>query len=700
MNVTKQKAWASGSHMEITFVVTKDCQLACKYCYLVGKNSEERMSWSVAKTAIDYILSSEYNAFFAFESIVFNFIGGEPFLEIDLIEKICDYIVEQLNILDHHWKDGYSFAFTTNGINYDCDKVQNFILKHKEHIYIAITIDGTSRKHDLNRIWKSSNKLQNEKGTYNDVVRNIPLWLSQFPNAATKVTISSTDIPYICESVLHLFSLGIHTVNINCVFENVWKEGDDVLLENQLRLLADQMIDTSIYKEFKCSFFDRRIGHPLDNKEDSNWCGAGRLLAIDGKGIYYPCHRFAKYSLRDKSERVIGNIKKGINEDFIRPFHALRRSIQSTKECFECEVASGCAWCQGENYDCSESGTIFQRSTAICKMHKARVRANSYYWARIDEIEGNKRTVEDVKVDNKCRLDKTIVTPDTVVVLLSSKSTSFCVSDNPNKDEVLLPLATLRQIVEKAKKEDLKLDFVFPERDMADGYMEVINSIEHHNITPVAAKSMGDAVVFNGWNDVLAFDIGNKFCILRTSLVDFYNSIGKLTPLLQNAERLNIVFIDEEKFCKDDKQPYQEALERLSQMVLSEWHKGHEVNLNVITDRLQLTEMDNCNAGWKSVTLAPNGKYYICPDFYYANEKNSCGDIENGLDIKNPLLYKLNHAPICRDCGAYHCQRCVFLNKKKTLEVNIPSYEQCTKAEIELNVSKQFYELWKKQNNI
>ena len=34
-------------------------------------------------------------------------------------------------------------------------------------------------------------------------VRNIPLWLEQFPDAGTKVTISSADIPYIKESVLH-----------------------------------------------------------------------------------------------------------------------------------------------------------------------------------------------------------------------------------------------------------------------------------------------------------------------------------------------------------------------------------------------------------------------------------------------------------------------------------------------------------------
>lgn len=66
------------------------------------------------------------------------------------------------------------------------------------------------------------------------MVRNIPLWLEQFPGDGTKVTISSPDLPYIKESVLHLYNLGIHEVNINCVFEDVWQEGDDSLFEEQL----------------------------------------------------------------------------------------------------------------------------------------------------------------------------------------------------------------------------------------------------------------------------------------------------------------------------------------------------------------------------------------------------------------------------------------------------------------------------------
>lgn len=394
------------SYKSITFIVTKDCQLACKYCYLVGKNAKERMSWDVAKKTIDYILNN--HNFFNEEAVVWDFIGGEPFLEIDLIDKICDYIKTEMFRLCHPWFDNYRFNFSTNGINYNSEKIQSFIKKNITHLSIGITIDGTKRKHDLNRIWKTEDmergvvpNLSEEKGSYDDVVKNIPLWLEQFPGAGTKVTISSADIPYIKESVLHLYSLGIHEVNINCVFEDVWKEGDDRLFEEQLMELADAIIDGGYYNDYVCSFFTEHIGKPMDCQMDNqNWCGAGKMLAVDAEGNFYPCMRFAKYSLRSKDALIIGNVRDGIDKNKLRPFLTLDRCTQSTQECIGCEVASGCAWCQGENYDAADTPTIYQRSTAICKMHKARVRANNYYWNKLYrklEKEGEREAFENNK---------------------------------------------------------------------------------------------------------------------------------------------------------------------------------------------------------------------------------------------------------------------------------------------------------------
>lgn len=358
----------------ITLIVTQDCQLACKYCYLVGKNTYGKMSFEVAKKSIDYILDN--NSYFNERSVYFDFIGGEPFLEIELIDRICDYIKIELYKRCHPWFDNYTFTFTTNGINYGSDKVQEFIKKNINHIQIALTIDGTQTKHDLNRIYKRSGK-----GSYNDVVKNIPLWIKQFPNESTKVTLSSEDLPFVCESVLHLFDLGIHNVFMNCVFEDVWKEGDDLILEEQLIKLADAIIDQELYLNYSCSIFDEKIGKPnIDNK---NWCGSGKMLAIDCDGNFYPCNRFVDFSLRDKQPRIIGNIHDGIDLNKVRPFILLDKNHQSSGKCLECEISKGCAWCQGENYDSANTDTIYERATAICLMHKARVRANNYYWNKL-----------------------------------------------------------------------------------------------------------------------------------------------------------------------------------------------------------------------------------------------------------------------------------------------------------------------------
>jgi len=373
-------SWEESRAKSITFIVTEDCQLRCRYCYLVGKNTARRMQFDIARRTIDYLLADRRLS--GDKSVIFDFIGGEPFLEIDLIDRICDYIKLRLYETSHPWFDSYRFSFSTNGILYDDPRVQRYLKKNQTHISIGITIDGTRAKHDLQRIYPDG------RGSYDDIVRNIPLWLQQFPKAATKVTVGHDDLPMVADSVVHLWGLGIKDVNINCVFEDAWQEGDDRIFEEQLRLLADRIIDQRLYRDHRCSFFQESLGRFLDPVKDTqNWCGAGKMLAVDGEGNFYPCVRFVGFSLQKRQARILGNCFDGIDANRLRPYLALDRQTQSSSECMECEVNGGCAWCQGANYDFADSDTIYQRATYICKMHKARVRANQYYWERFKQVE-------------------------------------------------------------------------------------------------------------------------------------------------------------------------------------------------------------------------------------------------------------------------------------------------------------------------
>ena len=370
------EVWREATAKTVTLVVTENCQLRCSYCYLVGKNSTTKMSFATATRAIDYIIGNR--DLFPEDSIVWDFIGGEPFIELALIERVCEYIESALERAEHPWLNNHRFSFTTNGILYGRADVQRFIEKYLDKLSIGVTIDGVPAKHDMHRVYPSG------KGSYADTAKNIPLWLAQFPHASTKVTVASDDLPLIKDSVLHLFGLGIRHVSINVVFEDVWKDGDDAILEAQLIELGDSIIDQQLYLDHTCSFFSESIGYP--RSDNNNWCGAGRMLAVDCQGNFYPCHRFTPFSMAQRKPVSIGNCFDGLDNNKLRPFLSLDLATQSSPECVDCDVATGCAWCQAANYDCAATDTIYQRATYLCKMHKARVRANNHYWHKLNRV--------------------------------------------------------------------------------------------------------------------------------------------------------------------------------------------------------------------------------------------------------------------------------------------------------------------------
>lgn len=373
--------WQVGETWTVTFIVTEDCNLRCTYCYLCGKNQANRMSFETARRGIDLILSKSS----VYDSIILEFIGGEPFLEIDLIDEITEYWKFLLLDAGHKWFGNFRFSISTNGTLYGSDSVQRWLNKNKELISVGITVDGTPEKHDATRVYT------NGKGSYDSVVANVPLWLEQFPNASTKATFSPACVRYLCDSILHLWGLGIKEIAANVVFEDVWKPEDVDSYREQLHRLADTIITEGLWKEHNCTFFSDTMGRPHPVSENQNWCGAGKMLAIGATGILYPCLRFAKYSLARQPARTIGHVDSGLDTDRIRAFRALTRYSQSPAKCLTCEIASGCAWCQACNYDTADTTTIYQRSLSLCEMHRARVEANEYYWKRLSEVAGIRR---------------------------------------------------------------------------------------------------------------------------------------------------------------------------------------------------------------------------------------------------------------------------------------------------------------------
>lgn len=275
-----------------------------------------------------------------------------------------------------------------------------------------------------------------------------------------------------------------------------------------------------------------------------------------------------------------------------------------------------------------------------------------------------------------------------LVILLDDTSTSFCHYDNRKSESRLMSIETLRDGIRFGMMENLMIQFIYPVDALPLEHLKTIETIDHGVIAPSGSPVNADVVVFNDWDKFLKFDYsGVGTFVLRTDTKLLYENQSKLEPILHQVTRLNIVLTDMETMNDEDFEKYNKFLDELRAIMKRLYIKSHQTQCNLITDRIVLNTMNNCNAGTESITLAPNGKFYICPGFYY-DGLDAVGSLEDGLDIKNPQLYRLDHAPLCRICDAYHCKRCIWLNQKTTMEVNTPSHEQCVVAHLERNQAR------------
>ena len=275
-----------------------------------------------------------------------------------------------------------------------------------------------------------------------------------------------------------------------------------------------------------------------------------------------------------------------------------------------------------------------------------------------------------------------------LIILLDETSTSFChykaPSDSPKGERRLMPLDTLKQGIRFGMMENLMIQYVYPNYELPKEYQEVVESIDHSKIKPYGQED-ADVLVVDGFQQVKA-DVP---VVLRITKQELFAHQAEVAEMLADVPRLNVILTDVETFTEADFGAYKECLTRLAANVEKLYVEGKSPQLNLLTDRMMLSKMNNCGAGDTTITLAPNGKFYVCPAFYYENEADSIGDMEHGLDIKNKQLYKLGYAPICRHCDAWQCKRCIWLNRKTTLEVNTPSHEQCVVAHLERNASRE-----------
>lgn len=374
------------STKSITLQVTDACNMACTYCYQHSKKNHS-MSFDVAKKFLDMILDADElsNTYITSTKAIactLDFIGGEPWLEIDLIEKVSQYFINELFRRKHPWAITYMLNVCSNGLLHFDPRVQAYLEKHKFHLSYNISIDGNKELHDSCRVDLGGN------GTYDRAMAAVRDYRAKGGVMGSKMTIAPGNVDKIFKALVSMIENGYTHINLNCVFEEGWTNEHASTLYWQLHLLTDWLFDNNLQNDITFSIFSMENGEPQSEMDNQNWCGGlGMMIAVDYKGDIYPCLRYMETSANSEiPSMIIGNLTDGINR---KPEHCERvacmscitRRSQSTDECFNCPISKGCGWCSAYNYE--KFGTMNKRATFICCMHKARVLANVYYWRRM-----------------------------------------------------------------------------------------------------------------------------------------------------------------------------------------------------------------------------------------------------------------------------------------------------------------------------
>lgn len=378
--------------LNCTINTTEDCNLRCKYCYETCKTTR-KIDIEKCYKFVDLILSTDNflgleddTDMWLYDGRVFDFIGGDSLMNVDILDKIMNYINTKVNIREVPLKEGWRASISSNGCLFENPQVRAFCEKWKENLHLGVSIDGCPEIHDKNRVFP------NGTGSMATILKWWPWYKKYFPREATqtKATCSKDSIPFLYDSLIWLHeTLGLKYINQNFIMEDMHLNEDDIKeLDRQLELCAKYVLDHSdemYWSMIDTNFLPEASPVDFDDPEDSFYkngrCGSGRMptCAIDGK--IYPCFRWLAHTQNGKDDVMcVGNVDEGFThiENFVAVQKgSIRANCTKEEKCRTCEYEPCCSYCIGGCY--AEYGD-FTRTTHICEVIKLQCKWARWYW--------------------------------------------------------------------------------------------------------------------------------------------------------------------------------------------------------------------------------------------------------------------------------------------------------------------------------
>lgn len=314
----------------IYFLMTQDCNLNCPYCY--QPKEFRRKDTEISQDVIDRTMLWVSRTFDE-RKVKFSIFGGEPFMNIPMVKYLCDTYCM------------YRYVVTTNGlILLNDSELRDWVLKHKYHLNLSVSISALKRVLGKSYLQKSKPVLDLVKANGGDV----------------HFVVDDPDAPMVYEEIVWLYEYGIPVVRVSSARHWDVVKNKNEQFKELFKRIADYVYFTGNPKfnrsqwdiAFKNNIYRKLKG--IDLKDiPPTFCGCGYLyIAVNSKGEIFPCDFFANFP-----EFKIGDIETGFN-DTAYFFKKMGDWIDGLYEyCRGCEVCLDgdircCprAMCLAENY--------------------------------------------------------------------------------------------------------------------------------------------------------------------------------------------------------------------------------------------------------------------------------------------------------------------------------------------------------------
>lgn len=331
--------------MDLTLFLNHRCNLRCTYCY-TGRKFHRPMTREVAHQAIDFALPLAERGF-----LLLSFFGGEPLLELDLMEQALEYAILRCE------EEGKRFfpAVATNGTVLN-QRILDLLSRHQ--FQVQVSLDGCALSQDATR------RFRNGRSSHARVEANLLRMQAEGLSPRVISVIDPKNAAHIGPSFDYLMDLGLRHIHFSPNYLGPWDEQNCETFEQALEDLATRYINRlRSGQDVRLDPLNGKIvTHLNKGYKEKNLCKFGQLeFTVAPSGRIYPCDRLVCED--DNPEICIGHVQQGLDKE--RRDRMVANKNQPDAECEACDLRPRCMhWCGCANFE--TTGDVGQVSPMVC----------------------------------------------------------------------------------------------------------------------------------------------------------------------------------------------------------------------------------------------------------------------------------------------------------------------------------------------